>query len=298
MSNKTKFLCGQEAFCLVSLILRSKVTEREKRVQRQGGLVNPVCHLVDICITVEMDPNEIDTTAIVVSYLEYFEEGKTETLGFIIVLLYLLAFCFTIISVSGFGIYLWYLNSNAINTSRLLNNLYGFAALGGIFISPLWFIHLICVQTFEKEHGIFYVLYILKIFLGSLGSMIIVMISMATILRHFKPQKYLDYSDRWSNRIFGIFILLVSLLRVILSITTCGPYVVEECIKRQSVIYLLVIIQGPILSFLCVLIDDLWGFDQIMNRLRKFTSSNEEAPVLSVTAETEGTGTVSYNKVM
>ena len=245
-----------------------------------------------------MDPNEIDTKTIIVLYLEYFDEGKTETLWFIKALLYLLAFCFTIISVSGFGIYLWYLNSNAINTSRILNNLYGFAALGGIFISPLWFIHLICVYTFEKEHVIFYGLYILKIFLGSLGSMIIIMISMATILRHFKPHKYLDYSDQWSNRIFGTFILSVSLLRVILSITTCGPYIVEKCIKRQSAIYLLVIIQGPILSFFCVLIDDLWGFDRIINRLRKFTSINEETPVMSVTPETEGTGTVSYNKVI
>ena len=118
---------------------------------------------------------EIDKT-IVDLYLEYFGEGKTETLWFIRALLNLLAFCFTIISVSGFGIYLWYLNSNATNTSRLLNNLYGFAALGGIFISPLWFIHLICVQIFGEGHLIFYGLYIIKIFFGSLGSIIIIMI--------------------------------------------------------------------------------------------------------------------------
>lgn len=245
-----------------------------------------------------MDSDEINTKTIVVLYLEYFEEGKIETLWFIKALLFLLAFCFTSISVSGFGIYLWYLNSNAINTSRLLNNLYGFAALGGIFISPLWFIHLICVQTLGKDHPIFYVLYIMKIFFGSLGSMIIVMTSMATILRHFKPQKYLDYSDQWSNRKFGIFILSVSLLRVILSIMTCGPYIVFECLKRQTVIYLLVIIQGPILSFLCVLIDDLWGFEQIINRLRKLFPGNEETPVISVSPDSEINGPVSFNKVI
>ena len=247
----------------------------------------------------ELDSSsEIDTKTIVDLYLEYFGEGKTETFWFIRALLCLLAFCFTIISVSGFGIYLWYLNSNAINTSRILNNLYGFAALGGIFISPLWFIHLICVQTFWEEHLIFYVLFIIKIFFGSLGSMIIIMISMATILRHFKPEKYLDYSDQWSNRKFGIFILLVSLLRVILSIMTCGPYIVFECLKRQTVIYLLVIIQGPILSFLCVLIDDLWGFDQIISRLRKFISCNEETPVVSVSPDSNINGPVSFNKVI
>ena len=51
---------------------------------------------------------------------------------------------------SGFCIYLWYLNRNE-NTSRILNNLNGFLAFDGIFISLLKFLHLVLVDYLSED---------------------------------------------------------------------------------------------------------------------------------------------------
>lgn len=112
---------------------------------------------------------------------------KNEEIPIVIRLLYYLqAFSLMIIALSGYSLYLWYLNSKDENTSRILNNLNGFLALDGIYISILKFTHLVLTEFFTEQSPIMCLIDIYRVPLVSLTSLIMIMISVATLLREVK----------------------------------------------------------------------------------------------------------------
>ena len=195
--------------------------------------------------------------------LDSITEQKYEIPLFIRALYYLQAFSLMIIAISGFSLYLWYLNRSD-NTSRILNNLNGFLALDGIYISILKFIHLVLIDYLSEESPIMCILDIYRVPLVSLTNLIISMISVATVLRHFFPQKYLDYSERWNNKICGIVLLTLSILHLLRAGKTCG-LCDRECIVNEVCFVLKVSTPCSLLVVISVTIDSVWGFTKIIS---------------------------------
>lgn len=190
---------------------------------------------------------------------------------------YFQAFCLMIIAIFGFVIYLFYLNRSANNTSRMLNNLYGFFALDGINISIHKFTHLVLIDYFSEEIPIMCLLDVFRVHLVSVTNLIISMISTAILLRQIFPEKYLDLSKMWSNKIFGILIMALSSLHLIWSVKTCG-LCEPDCIVKQLVFILFISLPWSILVVIYVTIDSVWGFVELFNRVRSLFSCN--SPVM------------------
>ena len=168
--------------------------------------------------------------------------------------------------------------SKSTNNTRILNNLYGFIALDGIYISMHKFIHLVLIDYFSEENPMMCLLDVNRIYMVSLTNLIISMISAATLLRHFFPQIYLDLSEKWRNKTFGIFIMSVSGLHLFWSGKSCG-LCQKECIFNKLVLILKVSVPLSLMVVICVTIDSVLGFAKIFNRVRNFICKNEITPV-------------------
>ena len=158
---------------------------------------------------------EIDYVKLSKAFIENFPQQNNEVHFVIRALYYILAFFLMIIAIMGFTIYVWHLNRSNNDMCRLLNNLYGFIALLGIYISLHKFTHLVLSDYFSEQNPMMCLLDVSRIYFASLASLIINMISVALILRQFFPQKYLDLSEMWSNKVFGIVIMALSSLNLV-----------------------------------------------------------------------------------
>lgn len=58
--------------------------------------------------------------------------------------------------------------------------------------------------------------------LVSFTNLTISSISVGTVLRHFFPQKYLDFSERWNNKIFLFVTLTLSMVHLVWVGKSCG----------------------------------------------------------------------------
>ena len=217
---------------------------------------------------------EIDFVKVTNGFIENLLGQKYDVHWVIRTLYYLEAFCLMTIAILGFTIYLWYLNKSAINNRRILNNLYGFFALDGIYISIHKFMHLVLNDYFSEENPMMCLLDIYRIYLVSLTNLVVTSISAATLLHHFFPQKYLNYSENWSNKGFGILIVSLSSLHLIWSGKSCGPCQ-RECIFYELVLILKVSVPCCLLVAICVTIDSVFGFAKIFNRVRNLLCKNE-----------------------
>ena len=185
-----------------------------------------------------------------------------------------------VIAISGYSLYVWYLNRNE-SPSRILNNLNGFLAFDGILISLLKFLDLVLSDYLSEESPIMCLLDIYRVPLFSLTQLIISAISVATILRYFFPQKYLNYSEQWSNKVFGSMILPISILHLLWVGKTCGMCH-SDCVMNELFLVLKVSAPFFLLVVICVIIDSVWGWAQIFNRIRLITSCCNDSLVIHI----------------
>ena len=104
------------------------------------------------------------------------------------------------------------------------------------------------------------------------------MISVALILRQFFPQKYLDLSEMWSNKVFGIVIMALSSLNLVWSGKACG-LCQTKCIFNEVVFTMQVCLPLLLIAVISVGIDSVWGCAHIFNMVRNLLASNENTPV-------------------
>lgn len=227
------------------------------------------------------------------AFIENFPYQNNEVHLVIRALYYFLAFVLMVISISGFTIYVWHLNRSDNNTSRLLNKLYGFMALNGIYISLHKFTHLVLSDYFSETNPNMCLFDVTRVFVATLTNLIISMTSVALILRQFLPQKYLDLSDRWSNKVFGIVIMAMASLNMIRAGKTCD-LCHPDCTMNEIVFTVQVCLPLSVLGVVSVMIDSVWGCAQIFNMVRNlFSSSNEVTPVIEFSPTNE-TPTVNF----
>lgn len=186
-------------------------------------------------------------------------------------------------SVLGYGVYIWYLSTNETNTSRLLNNLYGhLAAVGSLASLCLW-IEILMFATFTLEEDSFYCL--LEIISHAISILFIIMIfeiSLATVLNHFKPQIYLEASVIWNNA-FGFFINLVTaLIDLFWTLTSC-EHCDKACFDGNRLRVLLFGLPAAMMISLIVIIDDVWGWERLLAKVRYMFSKHGVTPVIVIT---------------
>ena len=223
--------------------------------------------------------SELDFVTLAKVFIENFPQEKYEPHWVIRALYYLLAFALMMIAIMGFTIYLWYLKDN--NSSRMLNNLYGFFSFNGIYIALQKFTHLVLRDYVSETNPMMCLLDVFRVYFASLNVLIISMISAATMLKHFYPQKYLDLSEMWSNKIFGIVIMALSSGIMVWSVKTCG-LCQPECILYSLVLIFKMCVTFSLLLVICVTVDSVWGFAQMFNRVKSLIFSNEVTPVIQI----------------
>ena len=208
----------------------------------------------------KIDPEKLFKT----TFFEQLTNERFEFYWVITGLQNIFAFAFTSIAVSGFSLYLWYLNRQKSNS--LLSNLYGFMALIGICICAQEFFYLILIEFLERDHPMIGHVNLMRTLIFTLTLLIIGVISAATALRHFNSPKYLDYTENWSNMKFGLIILALSVVATIWSLTQCGGCE-NDCIKKKRQFIILVTIACSLFVIILVTIDGVIGISQISNAI-------------------------------
>ena len=202
------------------------------------------------------------------------------------VIIYVFGFFMVTLAVIGFSFYLWNLRgSNEHTQSRLLNMLHGYLSVACMGCSPAVFnlmLHVI-ISAYRALHDselwenkqfdwsirvtVFHFIAIAVLFL---------LISIATVINHFKPGLYLDVSLAWRHKVaipilLFIFILTEKTLR--LSCDHMDRTFKCEVVKTRTI----VMIPATVISFLCqivVVVDDIWRWKNIYERIRRALSKN------------------------
>ena len=207
------------------------------------------------------------------------------------VIVSVIGFALVMLSLLGFGFYLWYLKtSNEHTQSRLLNILYGYLSAFCMTFSPAVFsliLHLQRLPTkiynkdvpddelLENEQIIVRV----NATHGIAVSVLFLLISFATVLNHFKPEAYLSMSLNWRHKI-AIPVMVTSFIlaehRLHASCNHWDPiFKVFNC--KTLMLRTMVMIPATVTSFLCqiiVVVDDIWGWKNIYNAVRLFLRPN------------------------
>ena len=190
----------------------------------------------------------------------------------------LLAFCLLITVLLGFGFYLWVLRTSDNQTqSRLLNIFNGYLALACISFSLLVFTRIVSseynfVLSLSYRAGTANITALSAIFL---------LISLATILYHFRPSLYLEISLAWRHWVavplmLGSWILTEHLLH-----SSCEPSentVTCELTRLRTFILL----PATVTSFVCqavVIIDDICGWRMLYNIAMSCFKPNSVTPM-------------------
>ena len=203
--------------------------------------------------------------------------------------LFVFAAVLVIMALVGFSFYLWYMKSNNDHThSRLLNILNGYLAFFCMSGSIAIFYSL--QLNLQLNHGV----HQQEVYQRSVRvsgahliaiSITFLIISVATILNHFKPNIYLEISVTWSHKVaiptLLCFFLLIDQATHMYS-DQCDKYI--EC--RVDLVRKMVMIPCTAASFLCqivVLTDDVFNLKNIYNRLAScIRSLNTVSPVNNV----------------
>ena len=241
----------------------------------------------------EIDPEKLFNT----TFFEQSTEKRFEFYWAITGLEKIFGFAFTFITISGFSLYLWYLNRQ--NSNSLLSNLYGFMALDGICISTQGFFslflikyleqdhHMMCyVEFLEQDHPMMCYFNLMKNLIVTFTLLIISMISAATALRHYNSTKYLDYSENWSNIKCGLIILTLSVVATIWTLKLCGGCE-NVCIMKERKFFFLITIPTSLLVIILLTTDDLFDLCQVLKRIRSLFFGNDSTPVITISPVSE-----------
>ena len=187
------------------------------------------------------------------------------------------------VALLGFGLYLWFMKiSNDHAQCRLLNILNGYLSVTCMGLSPTLLLHTVYSEQYNQT------------FVGISGTFIIavtfifLLISVATILNHFKPSLYLDLSLSWRHKIAIPCLLFSSIMTENLANFSCEEKLIKCEVTR---IRTFVMIPGCAGSFLChlvVIIDDIWRWRNIFDRIRSVFSPNMVTPFLNADMEMTG----------
>ena len=175
----------------------------------------------------------------------------------------------------GFGFYLWFLsNSDDQTQTRLLNILNGYLSVACMGFSPIVFI----TYHASDEYMFQFCFRIGSHFIMAISSTFL-LISFATILNHFKPDFYLEFSLRWRHKIAVPTLLLSFVLTEQLVNLSC-PENFYEC--QISKFRSFIIMPSNITSFVCqlvVIIDVIFRWTHIYKTLRRFFQPNQVDPI-------------------
>ena len=202
-----------------------------------------------------------------------------------------------IISLLGFSFYLWHLKgSNEHAQSRLLNILNGYLSVACMGCSPatlnmiiywLMFLQLSLLDNtgkkWESVHFFISVRVLMFHIIAIAG--IFLLISVATVINHFKPGLYLHISIAWRQKI-AIPVLLFTFVLIENFLLYSSPSYfdrgVTRCYIRRS--RTMVMIPATVVSFLCqivVVVDDVWGWKKFYDMVRRFFSPNSVSPAVN-----------------
>ena len=187
---------------------------------------------------------------------------------FIIILRILLV----VIAALGFSFYLWFLSiSDEQSQNRILNILHGYLAVACLGLCPeLIIVPYVNEQLYEFSIRIasFIIIAITLIFL---------LISVATILMHFRPGVYLELS--WNHKIAAPTLLVFFIITEQLLNFSC-PRDFAEC--EVSNVRRFLMIPKTVISFLCqltVIVDVTLGWRNIYTKIFSVFRPNHVAPI-------------------
>lgn len=219
-----------------------------------------------------------------IAFNDLLRSFNVESIDFVII--YVFGFCMVLSALIGFSFYLWNLKNSPEHTqSRLLNILHGYLAVACMGGSPAVFNVMLqlVISAYRALHD--NKLWRNKQFDWSIRvtafhfiafSTMFLLISIATVISHFKPGLYLDISLAWRHKVaipvlLSIFALTENSLR-----SSCDH--LEKAFRCEVVrTRIMVMMPLTIISFLCqivVVVDDIWSWRSIYDRVRKFVRPN------------------------
>ena len=217
----------------------------------------------------EIDPEKLFN----ITFLESLAEKRLEFYWVITGLQKIFTSAFTFIAISGFSLYLWYLNRQ--NTNSLLSNLYGFMALDEIFICAQEFFNLILNEFLERDHSMMCYVNLMRSLIVTFTLLLISMISAASAIRHFNSTKYL-----------GSIILALSVVATIYSLKQCGGCE-NDCITKERQLLVIVTIPCSLFVIILVTIDDVIGISKICSGIESLLFGNFSTPVININPASE-----------
>ena len=196
----------------------------------------------------------------------------------------------------GFGFYLWYLKSSNEHTqSRLLNILNGYLSAACMIFSPavlnsILYIQRLPTQIYNKDlpenelPDESKIIARVTIILSIAVSVLLLLISFATVLNHFKPGVYLEISLKWRHKIF-IPVMIINFILTEQALHAPCDHLdeIEKVLKCEALkMKTMVIIPATVSSFLCqiiVVVDDIWGWKHMYNTVRRCLRPNIVTPI-------------------
>ena len=188
------------------------------------------------------------------------------------IFLFMLAVCLLAIALLGFGFYIWFfITSSEQSHVRLLNILNVYFSMVCIGGSVTAFGNLLASGLGYNDSTI----QILVNFHLVAMIMALLLISLATLLKQFKPEVYLDLSMAWRH-----YVVLPTMLVFCISVDAsiiyhCHNSLENECMRTTR---RLLIIPAACINFILqsiVIIDDVWGFRNMI----KLVITTNETPV-------------------
>ena len=212
------------------------------------------------------------------------------------VIISVIGFVLVILSLLGFGFFLWYLKtSNEHTQRRLLNILNGYLSAVCMIFSPAVLNSILHLQRLPTKIYVkdlpenelpdeSKIIARLTITLSIAISAILLLISIATVLNHFKPGLYLDISLNWRHKI-AIPIMVTSFILIEYTLhTSCAHSdTIFKVFKREAFkMKTMVMIPATAISFLCqitVVVDDVWGWKHMYNTVRRCLRPKKVTPI-------------------
>ena len=168
----------------------------------------------------------------------------------------------------GFGFYLWFLSTSDEQTQRrLLNILNGYLSGVCMVFCPVLFI------TYYADDEQFKLCFRIAVPFFIAISIIFLLISCATLLNHFKPDAYLEFSLQWKHKIAIPILLFSFIFTEELAYRSCPEFVECQATKIRSFL----VFPACVTSLLCqliVIIDVSCGWKYIYRTLRGLFNPN------------------------
>ena len=179
------------------------------------------------------------------------------------IFLFMLAFCLLTTALLGFGFYIWFFIISEQSQVRLLNILNVYFSLSCIGASVTIFGTMLASGLGYHDTNLELILagfHLIAIMMSLL------LISLATLLKQFKPEVYLDLSMAWRHFV-ALPTMLVFCISVVASVFYhCHNSLENECMKNTLRRFF--VIPTTCINFILqsiVIIDDVWGFRNMIN---------------------------------